>query len=37
MAKATVEAWSPAGIDGKILVPGLGLTTGTIGGAAASN
>jgi beta-lactamase class A len=37
MAKAIVEAWSPAGIDGKILVPGLGLTTGTIGGAAASN
>jgi beta-lactamase class A len=37
MAKAIVEAWSPAGIDGKILVPGLGLTAGTIGGAAASN
>lgn len=25
MAKAVVEAWSPAGLDGKILVPGLGL------------
>ena len=25
LAKAIVEAWSPAGIDGKILVPGLGL------------
>lgn len=25
MAKAIVDAWSPAGIDGKILVPGLGL------------
>ena len=25
MAKAIVEAWSPAGIDGKTLVPGLGL------------
>jgi beta-lactamase class A len=37
MAKAIVEEWSPAGIDGKILVPGLGLAAGTIGGAAASN
>jgi beta-lactamase class A len=26
LAKAIVEAWSPAGIDGKTLVPGLGLT-----------
>ena len=25
LAKAVVEAWSPAGIDGKTLVPGLGL------------
>jgi beta-lactamase class A len=25
LAKAIVDAWSPAGIDGKILVPGLGL------------
>lgn len=25
LAKAIVEAWSPAGIDGKTLVPGLGL------------
>ena len=25
LAKAIVEAWSPSGIDGKILVPGLGL------------
>jgi beta-lactamase class A len=37
MAKAIVEAWSPAGIDGKILVPGLGLPSGANGGAAASN
>lgn len=36
MAKAIVEAWSPSGIDGKILVPGLGLAAATIGGAAAS-
>jgi beta-lactamase class A len=34
MAKAIVEAWSPAGIDGKTLVPGL--STGATGGAAAS-
>ncbi|WP_263365970.1 serine hydrolase [Edaphobacter bradus] len=25
LAKAIVEAWSPAGLDGKMLVPGLGL------------
>ena len=25
MAKAIVDAWSPGGLDGKILVPGLGL------------
>jgi len=25
LAKEIVEAWSPAGLDGKILVPGLGL------------
>jgi hypothetical protein len=25
MAKAIVDAWSPDGLDGKILVPGLGL------------
>jgi beta-lactamase class A len=37
MAKAIVEAWSPTGIDGKILVPGLGLpASGAIGGDAAS-
>jgi beta-lactamase class A len=37
LAKAIVEAWSPAGIDGKSLVPGLGLApAGAIGGAAAS-
>ena len=28
VAKAVVEAWSPAGIDGKTLVPGLGLRDG---------
>lgn len=38
MAKAIVEAWSPTGIDGKILVPGLGLLqAGATGGTAASN
>jgi len=38
MAKAIVEAWSPTGIDGKTLVPGLSLPpAGAIGGAAASN
>jgi beta-lactamase class A len=25
MAKAIVDAWSPEGLDGKILAPGLGL------------
>ena len=35
LAKAIVETWSPAGIDGKILVPGLGLP-GNESGAAAS-
>jgi beta-lactamase class A len=38
LAKAIVEAWSPTGIDGKTLVPGLSLPpAGAIGGAAASN
>jgi beta-lactamase class A len=43
LARAVVEAWSPAGIDGKTLAPGLGLGTkrgGTVSprsGAAASN
>jgi beta-lactamase class A len=43
LARAIVEAWSPEGIDGKTLVPGLGLGTkngGTVNprsGAAASN
>ena len=37
MAKAIVDGWSPAGIDGKTLVPGLGLMpAGTNGGPAAS-
>src|SRR5262245_59788121 len=31
MAKAIVDAWSPQGLDGKILVPGLGLE-GAAGG-----
>jgi beta-lactamase class A len=31
LAKAIVEAWSPAGIEGKTLVPGLGLA-GPVGG-----
>jgi beta-lactamase class A len=26
MAKAIVDAWSPEGLDGKVLTPGLGLT-----------
>ncbi|GAC1357057.1 MAG: serine hydrolase [Acidobacteriaceae bacterium] len=29
MARAIVEAWSPEGLDGKTLVPGLGLSDGT--------
>jgi beta-lactamase class A len=37
LAKAIVDAWSPAGIDGKTLVRGLGLTpAATSGGPAAS-
>lgn len=36
MAKAIVEAWSPEGLDGKNLVPGLGLETAPKGEAAAS-
>jgi beta-lactamase class A len=37
LAKAIVDAWSPAGIDGKTLAPGLGLApAGAIGGAGAS-
>ncbi len=34
MAKAIVDAWSPEGLDGKTLVPGLGL--GNIAGREAS-
>ena len=30
LAKLIVEAWSPAGIDGKTLVPGLGLQVGVV-------
>jgi len=38
MAKAIVDAWSPDGIDGKTLVPGLSpAPTSPSGGAAASN
>ncbi len=33
LAKAIVERWSPAGIDGKTLVPGLGLMPMAVGGA----
>jgi beta-lactamase class A len=36
MAKAIVDAWSPDGIDGKTLVPGLSLTATSNGGAAPS-
>jgi beta-lactamase class A len=35
LAKAIVTAWSPGGLDGKLLVPGLGLADGAIGSAAA--
>ncbi|MEO6909548.1 MAG: serine hydrolase [Edaphobacter sp.] len=33
LGKAIVEAWSPSGIDGKTLVPGLGLGVGGAAGA----
>jgi beta-lactamase class A len=33
LAKAIVEAWSPSGIDGKTLIPGLGLDAGKRAGA----
>jgi beta-lactamase class A len=37
LAKAIVEAWSPGGIDGKTLVPGLDVQpAGAVGGAATS-
>ncbi|HEY6376727.1 MAG TPA: serine hydrolase [Edaphobacter sp.] len=36
LAKAIVEAWSPAGLDGKMLVPGLGLEPVASGAAGAS-
>jgi beta-lactamase class A len=32
LAKDIVDAWSPAGLDGKTLVPGLGLTAAVGGG-----
>ena len=32
LARAIVEAWSPAGIDGRTLVPGLGLTAARANG-----
>jgi beta-lactamase class A len=31
LAKAIVTAWSPEGLDGKLLVPGLGLADGAAG------
>jgi beta-lactamase class A len=37
LAKAIVDAWSPSGIDGKTLVPGLGLLPAAPNGAAASS
>jgi beta-lactamase class A len=37
LAKAIVEAWSPAGIDGKTLVPGLGLAPAGANPAAAAS
>jgi beta-lactamase class A len=33
LAKEIVETWSPAGLDGKALVPGLGLDAGSSSGA----
>jgi beta-lactamase class A len=36
MAKAIVDAWSPEGLDGKLLVPGLGLGTAAGSGTSAS-
>jgi len=35
LAKEIVEAWSPEGLDGKTLVPGLGLTSGPDAGSKA--
>lgn len=37
LARAIVEAWSPEGIDGKTLVPGLGLAPAVTAGAAVSS
>jgi beta-lactamase class A len=37
LAKAVVDAWSPGGIDGKTLVPGLGLPPGTSNGGPVSS
>jgi beta-lactamase class A len=37
LARAIVEAWSPAGIDGKTLVPGLGLAAAAANGGAAAS
>jgi beta-lactamase class A len=33
LAKSIVEAWSPAGLDGKTLIPGLGLAGPVASGA----
>jgi len=37
MAKAIVDAWSPDGIDGKVLAPGLGLAQASSNGGAAAS
>jgi beta-lactamase class A len=37
LARAIVEAWSPDGIDGKTLVPGLGLAAGSSGAAGSAS
>lgn len=37
LAKVIVEAWSPAGLDGKALVPGLGLAGPVASGAAGAS
>jgi beta-lactamase class A len=33
LARKIVDSWSPAGIEGKVLIPGLGLDAGGISGA----
>jgi beta-lactamase class A len=37
LAKEIVEAWSPQGLDGKALVPGLGLSAAAAGTASGAS